>query len=333
MERLIDALPEPALLLDSTGGILFANQVAQSLLGVGETRLNDHELLSSLDIERLTTGASGGGELATAEVSLGRQTYAVRVTPIDDELLLLFMHDVTHLRQRDEMRYQFLTTVSHDLKNPLAMALGMAELLADEMEPDATTADYVQELLDALQKMQALVEGVLSLASAEAKLGNGGQGHSEPSKVIADVVQELRPQAVEKTQDLRIDVLPDLPAVSLGPVRLGQIVRNLIDNAIKYTPAQGHIIVHAKTQGGQVYIGVEDDGPGIPEAAQARLFQRFYRVGTPETEAEEGTGLGLSIVRAVAENCGGEAGFHSQPGQGSTFWVLLPTAEGAAQES
>jgi two-component system phosphate regulon sensor histidine kinase PhoR len=104
-------------------------------------------------------------------------------------------------------------------------------------------------------------------------------------------------------------------------------VKNLVDNAVKYTQAGGHIHVDAQAHRAGVTVRVQDDGPGIPRAAQSRLFERFFRVGSPATISKEGNGLGLSIVRAIVEDCGGQVGVESEEGQGTTFWFWLPEAQ------
>ena len=221
------------------------------------------------------------------------------------------------------MKSELIAAVSHDLKSPLAVAMGFAELLIDEPGLSPVGRQCVEGILSSLMRMRTLVEDVLDLTQIEAGLREG-VGRSEVSTVIAEVVRDLQPLAAWKQQSLTTSLLPVPREVQIGPVRLGRVVRNLVDNAIKYAPTGGHVHIKAETRGGKLFVQVQDDGPGIPRAAQSRLFERFYRAGSPNTMAREGTGLGLFFVRTIVEDSGGAVGVQSGEEQGSIFWFWLP---------
>jgi len=321
--------PEPTLITDEGGCVVFANEAAVALLGINEMQQPLAALMPHGDVRGEIAEAVASDAARRIEITRGTgETLDVAFLPVAGVGVVVCMHDITHLRQLSEMKSQLVSVVSHDLKGPLTVVRGFAELLADEkgLSPDGCRC--VEGILASVEKMRILIENVLDLTQIEAGICRE-VGRSDVGLVISGIIQDLRPQASKKNQDLTACLSPVLPDVHIDPVRLGQAVRNLVDNAIKYTPDHGHIQVRAETRQGRLFVEVQDDGPGIPQAARSQLFERFYRVGSPETSGKEGTGLGLSIVRAIIEDYDGEVGVESKEGKGSTFWFWLPLKEPA----
>ena len=171
--------------------------------------------------------------------------------------------------------------------------------------------------------MRQLIDDLLDLAHIDAGMDLNLEA-LDLKPLIEDTVAGLRNLAEDKHNALVVAVTADLPLVSVDKKRLRQILNNLVSNAIKYTPAEGHIQVTAEARQDVVVISIEDDGLGISPEDQAQIFERFYRVRRPETDAIEGTGLGLAIVKSLVEAHGGEIGLRSYLGEGSTFFFTLP---------
>lgn len=264
------------------------------------------------------------------EVMLGSSAvYAVTLTTARDEAgqffgRVLVMQDITYLKQLDQFRTQMIQMASHDLRNPLGVAVGYLELLTDDLKPLTPLRRQVLAGLEhALTRMQNLVTDLLDMERIEA----GANRRREPVRlnVLAQaVVDDLREQVDAKQQTLDASIAPEVPAITGDPIRLKQALINLVGNAIKYTPDHGHVWVRLQPGDHQLIFEVQDDGYGISAAAQAQLFQRFFRAKTRGTEHIDGTGLGLSLVKAVIEQHGGRISVTSEEGQGSTFRVELP---------
>ncbi|MBI5567373.1 MAG: GAF domain-containing protein [Chloroflexi bacterium] len=267
------------------------------------------------------------------EVMLGSNAvYAVTLTTARDEAgqffgRVLVMQDITYLKQLDQFRTQMIQMASHDLRNPLGVAMGYLELLTDDLKPlTPLRRQVLTGLGHALTRMQNLVTDLLDMERIEA----GADRRREPVQLNAlaqTIVDELREQAEAKQQTLEAAIAPEVPAVTGDPIRLKQALINLIGNAIKYTPDRGHIWVRLHPGKHQLVFEVQDTGYGMSAAAQAKLFQRFFRAKTRGTEHIDGTGLGLSLVKAVIEQHGGRISVTSEEGQGSTFRVELPIVD------
>jgi signal transduction histidine kinase len=327
LEGLISGLPEPILLVDSAGRLAFANEVAADVLGIRELERPLTDLVHQEEVQGLITQATASGHSQRMEIEWqdGR-IFEANLAPVANLGVVICLHDITHLKQLDDTKSQLLTIASHDLKNPLALTRGFAQLLLMEEGLSPKGQRCVQGVLSGVDKMQALVHSLLDLEQIDAGLWSGEE-QSDVGPVISGVVRDLEPRTAERGQSLTVGLPVGLPAVQVDPLRLEQAVKNLVDNAVKYTQAGGHIHVDAQAHRAGVTVRVQDDGPGISRAAQSRLFERFFRVGSPATIGKEGSGLGLSIVRAIVEDCGGQVGVESEEGQGSTFWFWLPEAQ------
>jgi len=256
-------------------------------------------------------------------LSDGRTLYA-SLTPVAEVGRIAVMQDITYLKELDKMKSDFVATVSHDLRSPLAIISGYAALLSEEGELDEPQ-EFVQGIRLGAAKMTALIDNLLDLGKIEAGVGMEMKP-CQPIAVINTAVESLREQAGAKEIVLQLDLPPELPLVQGNQVRLDQVVSNLVSNAIKFTPEGGMVTVSAREEKGEVGVEVKDTGIGIAPEDQVHLFEKFYRVSSEETSDIEGTGLGLAIVKSIVEGHGGRVWVESEPGQGSTFGFALPIA-------
>jgi signal transduction histidine kinase len=237
--------------------------------------------------------------------------------------LLLEQND--RLRELDRLKDEFVALVSHELRTPLTSITGYLELVLDDPElPDEQRRflDVVDRNADRLLR---LVSDLLLVAQIES-----GKLSLDPEEVdLVDLatqsVEVLRPAADARGIDLRLDVDP-IPSLRGDPARLGQLLDNLVSNAVKFTESGGRVVVALGVTGEEVVLAVSDNGIGIPVAEQRRLFDRFFRASTAQDRAIEGTGLGLTIVHAIVRAHGGTIEVTSDEGQGTTFRVRLPVA-------
>lgn len=233
------------------------------------------------------------------------------------------LHDITHFKEIDELKSDFVSTVSHDLRSPLTYMRGYATMLSMAGDLNEQQSKYTEKILGGIDQMATLVNNLLDLGRIEA----GIELVFEP----VDIHQLLETLAEEHWQHahmqeikLKVEAPDNLPTVRGDKALIRQAITNLITNGIKYAPQSGEMVLRAEQSHGQVIIAVHDNGPGISEKDQLRLFEKFYRVKRRGTEKIKGSGLGLAIVRSIAERHGGRAWCHSQLDKGSTFFLALP---------
>ena len=236
------------------------------------------------------------------------------------------------LLELDRMKDEFVALVSHELRTPLTSILGYLELALEEGELSAD----VQHFLDVAQRnsnrLLRLVSDLLFIAQVQAGKLNLDVGAVDLLRLVTECAETALPRAVEKSVVLTVDA-GEAPAFRGDSTRLGQVLDNLVSNAIKFTPDGGTIQVRLRSDGSRAVIEVEDSGLGIPEAELPHLFERFYRTTTVTHLAIQGTGLGLPITMAIVEAHGGTIAVESVEGVGTTFRVELPLAEDPAAEA
>lgn len=235
------------------------------------------------------------------------------------------LRDVSAYREAEVLKDTFISIVSHELKTPVAIIKGYAETLSrpDVQRDAALVQEMVGGILEESDRLTRLVDDLLDASRLRAS----GLPLDEVQDVdLAALAEQVRARFQAQTQRHTIEVAfpPDFPKVRGAPVRLEQVLDNLVSNALKYSPNGGTIRLCGEYDGRGVLLSVSDEGIGIPPEEQERIFERFYRVAGPQTRAAAGTGLGLYLTRAIVNAHGGRIWVESRPGQGATFYVYLP---------
>jgi signal transduction histidine kinase len=249
-----------------------------------------------------------------------------------DQRRRLAEQDKESLREMDRMRNNFMSMAAHELRTPMTTVMGFADLLASKELPDDQRIEWAGHIGAQAKRLHNLIEELLNVSRiAAGKL----EVDLQPQGVESIANAALASVGYTPTHPIYLDIPDDLPEVSADRDKLLQVLVNLLSNAIKYSPNGGEIWLTARpTADGHVKIDIQDQGLGISEEDQAKLFTGFYRVQRPETEKIPGTGLGLSIVRSLIELMGGRVNVDSELGKGSTFSVALPAwREAAAKPS
>ncbi len=262
-----------------------------------------------------------GGEIRLED---GR-IWNCQLTPIAEVGLAVTMHDITHLKELDRVKSEFVSAVSHDLRSPLTAILGYTELIGRVGPLNERQQEFVRRVQASVQGITALISDLLDLGRIEAGL-DARKELIDLRPLIRQSLENFNNSLSEKDQKLEVEISPTTPRIWGNAVRIQQMIANLVSNAIKYTPKGGRIGVRAWQEDGQLILQVWDTGVGIPPAEQPYIFDKFYRASNlPEDVG--GTGLGLTIVKTIVEDHQGRIWVESTPGQGTTFTIVIPAAE------
>jgi signal transduction histidine kinase len=257
------------------------------------------------------------------ELNIGERSFHVSLTSVPQVGWSVVMHDVTPFKETEKLKNELVATTSHDLKNPLSAIWGYLDLIRMTNNLNERGMDYAQRAERSITHMRDLIDDLLDRARIESGL-ELDYVDVDLASLVSSVVENFSILSEEKAMTVTVDIPPDVPTVCADEKRLGQILGNLISNAIKYTPPEGHVWVHAEPREGFMQIAIQDNGMGISPEDQAQVFTRFYRVRNEKTEGIEGTGLGLAIVKSLVEAHGGQIGLESRLGEGTTFFFTLP---------
>lgn len=239
---------------------------------------------------------------------------------------------VEALKRLDRLRADFLDALSHDLRIPVTSIIGYAELLQDAQDPPLGSAElgYVQQIIEACNRMQAMLEELLDYARMEVGRIKLRLEPVDPYALIEETLAFFRPLAAQKHLTITAEWPDNLPEVVVDPDRLRQILNNLLSNAIKYTPPGGSITVRASVHEACVVFEVQDTGIGLSDEDKQHLFEKFYRSARREVQQEKGSGLGLALIKGVIEAHDGHIEVASELGKGSTFRFSLPASQRSA---
>ncbi len=329
-EAILDSMSDAVMVLDDRQRVLLVNPATVRLLGLDYNPVQKH-LLSLVDLPPLAALAhTGATRAAQADLQLpGHPPRAVlaRAAPLEATGgTVVVMHDVTEVRRLENVRKDFVANVSHELRTPVSIIQANAETLLDGALSDpARGRGFVEALHRNAERLSRIIADLLDLSRLEA-----GRYHFDISDVdlceaVENAVDVVADRAASRKQTLEV-AIPDDQELSADQKALEQVLTNLLENAIKYTPDGGHVAVRAETRGALVRIEVQDDGPGIHPEHRARIFERFYRIDPGRSREMGGTGLGLSIVKHFVESMGGRAGVDPAFPRGSVFWITLPLA-------
>jgi two-component system phosphate regulon sensor histidine kinase PhoR len=236
---------------------------------------------------------------------------------------VLVLHDITDLRRADQIRRDFVANVSHELRTPLTAIRGYVEALLDGPADTESTRKFLEIIARHSTRMERLVKDLLRLARLDARQELLETARCDIKQIFSAVTADLAPTIEDKSQRITVEVIPDARHVDGDPAKLHDIIRNLVENAVNYSPEGSEVRLGAARDNGTYTITVADSGPGIPLEDLTRVFERFYRVDKSRSRPG-GTGLGLAIVKHLVELHGGEAVAANRAEGGAVFTIKLP---------
>jgi two-component system sensor histidine kinase SenX3 len=316
------------VVVDAVDGVVRASPAAYAYgLVRGHTVVHKELLDMTAGVRRDGVILEKQLELPRGPLGHGTIIVQVRAAMLGEEYILLLADDRTEITRTEEIRNDFVANVSHELKTPV----GAISLLAEALESSADDEEAVRRFAKRMHKesgrLAALVQDIIELSRLQGASVTQEGGPVDVNAVIAEAVD--RSQLPAESKNIRIVVGGRTEGMVFGDQDLlVTALRNLIDNAIRYSPVNTRVGIGVRSRDGLVSISVTDQGEGLSAEDQERVFERFYRVDAARSRHTGGTGLGLSIVKHVASNHGGEVTLWSQPGQGSTFTLRLPEMEG-----
>jgi len=336
-EAILESMHEGVLALDTRERVITVNRAAEALLGVVATQAKGHtiqEVVRNVALQRLLVAAVHNPEPTTADIVLrgsGERFLQATATALRDaqrrELgVLVVLNDVTPLRRLENIRRDFVSNVSHELKTPITSIKGFVETLRDGALDDREHAEHFLGIIARhAERLHAIIEDLLALSRIEQDSDSYDIPRLETS--LTDVMQAAILDCAAKAAAQQVTVIPTCEAelrVAVNAPLLEQAMVNLLDNAITYSNPASSVWVSAGQEDDMLVINVRDQGLGIPHEHLDRIFERFYRVDKARSRERGGTGLGLAIVKHIAQVHGGQVSVTSTVGQGSTFTLRLP---------
>ncbi|MEY4384815.1 MAG: hypothetical protein RLY20_98 [Verrucomicrobiota bacterium] len=330
-----DSMVEGVVLLDREGRIQLANRQFTELFALTKD-LRGQTLMEATRMHQLADLVAGlsaerpvrDGELRPS--GLAERWLEVNAAAVFDSTharrgTVVVFHDLTRLKQLERTREEFVANVSHELRTPLSLIKGYTETLLDGAKDNPEVAQKFLQTIDRnAERLKLLIEDLLTISELESGRMRLQLQAVAMRPLVAKLLDDFKPRSTARNVTL-VNEVPEL-SVNADPNRVQQVLSNLVDNAIKYGRNEGTVTVSGRSLGdGRLEFCVADNGPGIPEEARERVFERFYRVDKARSREQGGTGLGLSIVKHIVQSHGGKVWVESEAGKGSRFFFSLPS--------
>jgi len=337
LEAVLGSMVSGVLVVDSQARIIIVNPAATELLGLQHKKVVGEHYSTAIFHPDLTAGVPAAiykGIPMRTEVTVGQpprqRIFVVSVTPLRGARVeagaVLLLHDITALRSLERSRRELVANISHELKTPVTSIRGFAETLLQGGVGREEEERFLRIMLEEADRLSRLVGQLLELATLEAPTFHLETERLDLASVVTAATGAMEGAAREKDVTIRVEAGEGPVWVNGDRNYLVEAVTNLIDNAIKFSPAGGVVTVGLRPDGDNALVWVTDTGPGIPSEHVGHVFERFYRVDGSRSRTDGGAGLGLAIVKHIVQAHGGEVGVESQEGRGSTFWLKLSRA-------
>ena len=331
---ILGSMVEGVAVVNASERLLFANQGFAEILGLDVPPQSGSalvEIVRQTELLEAVRAVLRGQPRVEAEIVTGtlrQRFFAVTVASVsaaETSGAVIVLHDISDLRKLERVRRDFVANVSHEFKTPLTAIQGFAEtLLAGAIDDPENRLRFLDIILEHSRRLARLTDDLLKLSKMDADRLELEIRRLSVSQLVGSCVETTQRPAAEKDLRISVNLQEHLPDIAADRRRLAEVLQNLLDNAIQYTPAGGQIMIGASADGAEVTFTVSDTGIGIPQADQPRIFERFYRVDVARSREVGGTGLGLSIAKHLVEVHGGRIWVESEVGQGSQFRFTIP---------
>jgi signal transduction histidine kinase/DNA-binding response OmpR family regulator len=328
METILRNIQDGVIVIDEEHKVLFANPVILNAYQLGENSVIGQpieQVFGLPDLMALVNSINPPQQNRVELTTPDGRYFNAMISIIPGIGQAITVHDITNLKKLDRLKSEFVNTVSHDLRSPLTAILGYTELVERAGPMNNLQRDFLHRVQNSVQSITGLVNDLLNLGQIEA----GFDMHREQvyfKQLIEFSLESFKIQIAEREIIVKKNIAEELPSLFANPVQMRQMLDNLLDNAIKYTPKGGNILVQAAVQHNQIFMQVKDSGKGIPLADLPFIFDKFFRAGNVE-KGTVGTGLGLAIVKSIVEAHQGRVWVDSTLSEGTTFTIVFPLTE------
>ncbi len=347
-EAIITSVGDGLIITDKQGKILLMNPAASSMLRRNPKEVVGRDLIETVQaadingqiipkenrplLTVLRTGQSFTNHAANYYVRSDNTKFpaAITTSPIifNTEIIgaIITFRDITHEKEVDRMKTEFISLASHQLRTPLSAIRWFLEMLlsGDAGKLNEEQIKFLKNINDSTIRMIALVNDLLNISRIESGRIIVDPKPTHLGELLNGILQEVKLKYQAKKQKVIVSYHPDLPKINIDPNLIRAVYLNLINNAIKYTPEEGEITIIISKKAGEIITQISDSGCGIPKGEQHRVFQKFFRGSNVARRVLDGTGLGLYLAKAIIKSSSGKLWFESEENKGTTFWFTLP---------
>jgi signal transduction histidine kinase len=344
LTSMVGSLADGVFMVDTNNNLLIINESAKNFLHLASNNPLFTEIISSIGtqyniVEKINQASQTNNQIIDNEININDKIFKMFITPVLDLTGLnnnkpigasILMHDITIEKNITKIKEDFTHMIVHELRAPLTAIKDSSELILEEFDGtsamDKEQQDKLLKIIDKQSKnLLEQINQILDAAKIESGKFTINKTPSDIAQVIQDTIESFLPQAQKRQILISSDITSSLPQVEIDPIRINQVLNNLLSNSLKFTPPGGRIIASAKTEGDYIIVSIKDTGMGIPENEQGDLFSKYYQIKTtPHQLAKKGTGLGLFITKGIVEAHGGSVGIISREKEGTTIYFKLP---------
>jgi len=335
MKVVLSSVIEGIVAIDKEGRIILFNHALKNMINCSSDRVLEKfhwEIIRNNQLNELLKETLQKGQALTREITLfspQEKIFHASANPLTEKNkvwgAVVVLNDITEIKKLEKMRSEFVANVSHELRTPLTSIQGFVETLKEGAINDPEKAQYFLEIIEKQSnRLNNLIEELLQLSKIESQKIAMNLQSINLRDLIDKTISEFKKKIEQKDHKIKINISPQLPLVKADPEQFEVVFRNLLDNALKYTPDGGEIYISALEKAENIYIEIADNGIGISAEHLPRIFERFYRANKDRSRKLGGTGLGLAIVKHIVQAHQGTIGVESKPGKGSKFFFTLP---------
>ncbi len=335
IEVVLSSVIEGIAAIDKKGKLIICNNAFEKIIHCSQNKVLGRfhwEIIRNNQLNEILKETIQKGQTSTQEITVlfpQEKIFYASATPLGEKEniwgAVVVLNDITQIKKLEKMREEFIANISHELRTPLTSIQGFIETLKEGAINDPEKTQHFLEIIEKQSnRLNSLVEDILKLSKIESQEIVVNLQSTNLKELLDKVMAEFKEKIILKKIQISTNISPQFPLLKVDPEQIELALRNLLDNAIKYTPEKGEISISFLEREKDIYIEITDDGIGISQEHLPRIFERFYRVNKDRSRDLGGTGLGLAIVKHVVQAHKGTIGVDSTLGKGSKFFIILP---------